>query len=344
MSEGVRLSTPASHVSVFTGASLSGWGGTCQSQTVGAQWPNHMSLHINMLELLTVWKVTQHFTSLLSGSACSDPHRQQSGSSLHKSPGGCALGSAAKQFQAAAALGVHEPALHQSSVHPRRPEQRSGHLVQRWSSSRGLESLPRADCSDLEQIRESSSGSFRHTGKRTMPVVVFTEPTGGSTVRSGCLCSKPVAENTPLCFSSSSADPAAPGSGPRGTALSDSRSPRAQKRAMVSEPAAAGVRSPVAAAVERGCIPKGRRGDQERPRVRSASLGLAAERERLERLGLLHDSGRMSRLYHSVIRIKLGSFSALVCREWRGALFMSIRLCAVIPPAADEQKFIFQHH
>ncbi|MEQ2223412.1 hypothetical protein ILYODFUR_036506 [Ilyodon furcidens] len=105
---------------------------------------------------------------------------------------------------------------------------------------------------------------------------------------------------------------------------------------MVSEPAAAGVRSPVAAAVERGCTPPGRRGDQERPRVRSASLGLAVERERLERLGLPHDSGRMSRLYHS--------FSALVRRERHGALFMSIRLRAVIPPATDEQKSSFQHH
>ncbi|MEQ2312901.1 hypothetical protein AMECASPLE_036155 [Ameca splendens] len=113
-----------------------------------------------------------------------------------------------------------------------------------------------------------------------MPVVVLTEPTGGSTVRSGRLCSQPVAENAPLRFSSSSADPAAPGPSPRGTALSDFRSPRAQKRTMVSEPAAAGVRSPVAAAVERGCTPPGR-DDQERPRVRTVSLGLAAEPERL---------------------------------------------------------------
>ncbi|MED6292406.1 hypothetical protein CHARACLAT_033605, partial [Characodon lateralis] len=142
-------------------------------------------------------------------------------------------------------------------------------------------------------VRESSSGSFRHTGERTMPVVVLTEPTGGSTVRSERLCSQPVAENAPLCLSTSYADPAVPGLNPRGTALSDSRSPRAQKRAMISEPAAAGVRSPLAAAVERGCTPPGGRGDQERPRVRSTSLGLAAERERLERLGLLHNVMRI---------------------------------------------------
>ncbi|MEQ2230791.1 hypothetical protein ILYODFUR_032973 [Ilyodon furcidens] len=81
-----------------------------------------------------------------------------------------------------------------------------------------------------------------HTGERTIPVLVFTEPTGGSTIRSGRLCSQPVAENALLRFSSGSADPAAPGSSPRGRAVSDSRSPRVQKRTMVSEPPAAGVK------------------------------------------------------------------------------------------------------
>ena len=65
LSSGVPLGRAASHISVFTDASLSGWGGTCLSQVVGGQWPAHMSLHINALELLTVWKVLQHFASLL---------------------------------------------------------------------------------------------------------------------------------------------------------------------------------------------------------------------------------------------------------------------------------------
>ena len=53
------------NISVFTDASLSVWGGRCLSQVVGRQQPAHMSLHINMLELLTVWKVIQHFVPLL---------------------------------------------------------------------------------------------------------------------------------------------------------------------------------------------------------------------------------------------------------------------------------------
>ncbi|KAI3374153.1 hypothetical protein L3Q82_006016 [Scortum barcoo] len=65
LSVGVPLGRVTSHISVFTDASLSGWGGTCLTETVGGQWPAHMSLHINALELLTVWKVIQHFAPLL---------------------------------------------------------------------------------------------------------------------------------------------------------------------------------------------------------------------------------------------------------------------------------------
>ncbi|MEQ2235140.1 hypothetical protein ILYODFUR_038598, partial [Ilyodon furcidens] len=90
-----------------------------------------------------------------------------------------------------------------------------------------------------------------------------------------------------------------------------------------------------------GCAPPSRRGDQKISGDSPASLGLAAERESLEKLSLPHDVVHTSRLYHSVIRIKVGSFSALVCRGRRGAFFMSIRLRDVIPPAADEQEFSF---
>ncbi|XP_067359029.1 uncharacterized protein [Channa argus] len=65
MLDGVPLGRPSSHVSVFTDASLLGWGGTCLSQSVGAPWPEGMSLHINALELLSVWNVLQHFAPVL---------------------------------------------------------------------------------------------------------------------------------------------------------------------------------------------------------------------------------------------------------------------------------------
>lgn len=64
-SEGVPLSRPMSCISVFTDFSLSGCGGTYLSQAVGESWLDHLSLHINVLELLTVWNETHCFAHLL---------------------------------------------------------------------------------------------------------------------------------------------------------------------------------------------------------------------------------------------------------------------------------------
>ncbi|MED6282291.1 hypothetical protein CHARACLAT_030557 [Characodon lateralis] len=102
--------------------------------------------------------------------------------------------------------------------------------------------------------------------------------------------------------------------------------------------AAAGVRSPVAAAVERGSTPPRGRSDQERPRVRSTSLGLAAERQHLERLGLPLDVGR------PIQGTRAASTTASYASKW--AVFQRVRRGrrAVIPPAADEQKSSFQRH
>lgn len=66
LTAGVPLGRVTSHVSVFTDASLSGWGGMCQSQVVGGQWRTPPSLHINCLELATVLKVLKHFSPLLN--------------------------------------------------------------------------------------------------------------------------------------------------------------------------------------------------------------------------------------------------------------------------------------
>nr|XP_020444839.1 uncharacterized protein LOC109953712 [Monopterus albus] len=72
---GVPLGRATSHVSVFTDASLLGWGGTCLSQAVEGRWDHTPSLHINCLELATVLKVVKHFAPVLKGRhvmVCSD--------------------------------------------------------------------------------------------------------------------------------------------------------------------------------------------------------------------------------------------------------------------------------
>ncbi|XP_013873263.1 uncharacterized protein LOC106524129 [Austrofundulus limnaeus] len=65
LSSGVPLSRATHHVPVFTDASLSGWEGDMLSQTEGGRWSAHPVPHINVLELLTVWKVLVHFIHLV---------------------------------------------------------------------------------------------------------------------------------------------------------------------------------------------------------------------------------------------------------------------------------------
>ena len=60
-------------------------------------------------------------------------------------------------------------------------------------------------------------------------------------------------------------------------------------RVMVSMPAVADIRPPVGTPMARGRSLSGRGSDQELPSDRSASVGLAAEREWLERQGLSQD-------------------------------------------------------
>lgn len=71
----------------------------------------------------------------------------------------------------------------------------------------------------------------------------------------------------------------------------------------------------------------------------SASLGLDAEWERLDGLGLSEDVVHtMSTLHHSSLHIQMDSFSVLACREGDGPLLISPDLQFIFSPAADGQE------
>ena len=67
LSAGVPLGRVTSYVTVYTDASLTGWGGMCESQVVGGEWPPPPLPHINCLELSTVLKVLKHFAPKVAG-------------------------------------------------------------------------------------------------------------------------------------------------------------------------------------------------------------------------------------------------------------------------------------
>lgn len=62
---GTPLGRVTSYMSVFTDASLMGWGGTCLGRAIGGVWPPGEDRHINLLELQAVFLVLQHFNLLL---------------------------------------------------------------------------------------------------------------------------------------------------------------------------------------------------------------------------------------------------------------------------------------
>ena len=116
-------------ISVFTDASLAGWGGTCEFQVVGGVWPPPLTMHIKRIGAPHCVESGPTLCHNVYESTRNDSHGQQGDSSIHKSPGGRALGTAAGHSETAVMLGAHALALHQSSVHPRCPEQRGCTLL-----------------------------------------------------------------------------------------------------------------------------------------------------------------------------------------------------------------------
>ncbi len=96
-------------------------GGMCLTQVVGGQWPAHMSLHINTLELL---KVIQHFAPLQNQHVLIRTDNKATAAYINRQGG------------------VHSAytlILHQSNVYTLRIEQRGGHYVEGRPSPGGLE-------------------------------------------------------------------------------------------------------------------------------------------------------------------------------------------------------------
>ena len=67
-SRGVPMGPPpARYVTVFTDACPEGWGGVCRAQSVWGAWPPDQVIHINVLELRTVYLVLNHFADMVRG-------------------------------------------------------------------------------------------------------------------------------------------------------------------------------------------------------------------------------------------------------------------------------------
>ena len=213
-----------------------------------------MSLHINVLELLTVWKVTEHFAPLLQNQHVLIRTDNKATAAYINRQGGVRSAQLLKTApsQTAAALGAHKLSLQQSSVFSRCIEQRSGHYVERRPSTGRLEPPSRPGHTDLEQVRQSRGGSVCRTQKRAVRSLVLTEHTRQSSAGSGRVCTSSMAQDAHLRIPSCSVNPLVPGPSAEKAAVSNSDSSGAHGRVMVSMPAAADIRPPVGTPVPRG--------------------------------------------------------------------------------------------
>ncbi|KAK5902612.1 hypothetical protein CesoFtcFv8_007851 [Champsocephalus esox] len=67
LQRGSPLGRVTSYITVFTDASGTGWGGTCQKRAIGGRWALTESRHSNLLELRAVVFVLRHFRPLIQG-------------------------------------------------------------------------------------------------------------------------------------------------------------------------------------------------------------------------------------------------------------------------------------
>ena len=66
---GVPIVKPSPKFQMFTDASLEGWGGTLNDMEVHGKWSQEETqYHINVLELMGIWRVLQHFQDVVQGS------------------------------------------------------------------------------------------------------------------------------------------------------------------------------------------------------------------------------------------------------------------------------------
>ena len=221
-----------------------------------------------------------------SRETCGGADRQCHSSGVHKSPGRRTLGPAIGNSQEPPAVVSQSSAVPQGRPHPRdtkpggRPNVEGGTLSQRVE----IESHYRSEA--VEQVRRSGGGPVRLMRKHTVRSVVFLELTGQPTPGRGRFLPLSLAQNPPLRFPPGPSDPSPPGTYPGGRPVGHPGGTGAHERILVPDAGPAAGGSPLAIAVARGRPVTAGRRDSPPPGDNPATVGLAAERERLQRLGL----------------------------------------------------------
>ncbi len=131
LSQGPVLGASCRHRMLTTDASLTGWGAILEGRSSQGLWKDqHLSWHINRLEMSESISCSQKFPSRSQGPPCAYPLRQHIGGVLLKSPGGVAVMSIFQTGVPNPPVVPREVVVSSSSLHPGGPQYRSRHPVE----------------------------------------------------------------------------------------------------------------------------------------------------------------------------------------------------------------------
>ncbi|XP_067357562.1 uncharacterized protein [Channa argus] len=311
MLDGVPLGRPSSHVSVFTDASLLGWGGTCLSQSVGAPWPEGMSLHINALELLSVWNVLQHFAPVLLDCHVL-VHTDNTTTASYINRQGGVRSSRLLSIARRLLLWAHSHLRSIRAVYIPGVLNTAADTMSRGGGAppRGMGAAHRATPRGLEQVWQSRGGPFCSQGQCPVPPLVLPPSSRFPPPWGGCILPLPLAQAAPLCISACPSDSPVTRPCERGVSHRHPCGPKASGGTVVPVTLSNAGRPALGAPVAFGRIVSGQRDDPQSPSSAPAPVGLAPERKRLA------DQGFSPRVVATIQGARAASTTSSYVAKW----------------------------
>ncbi len=190
-----------------TDASLTGWGAILEGCSNQGLWKDqHLSWHVNHLEMLAVFLALKNFLADLRGHHVIVHSDNTSVVSYINQQGGFVVTSTLQTGMPNPPVVPMEVVVSSSSLHPRGPQYRSRHPVETGAEARGMKAPPRGVGADIEGVRAGTSVSVCVSRDISLSTLVLSHVSSSSrTGRDGA----DVAEASPVCISP---DPSAPGS------------------------------------------------------------------------------------------------------------------------------------
>ncbi len=159
LSQGPVLGASCHRRMLTTDASLTGWGAILEGHSSQGLWKDqHLSWHINRLEMLAVFLALKNFLADLRGHHVLVHSDNTSVVSYINHQGGLRSRPIWQTGVPNPPVVPREVVVSSSSLHPGDPKYRSRHPVKTGAEARGMEAPPRGGGADMKGVRPGTSG------------------------------------------------------------------------------------------------------------------------------------------------------------------------------------------